>query len=56
MPLTEYIAETMHILQNKPAATEILVERAKLMRFAERSGGFDALFQQFNPARAAQTP
>ena len=48
MPLDAYIAETMSILKHSPEATEILVERAKPMRFAERGGGFDEFFTNFN--------
>jgi uncharacterized oxidoreductase len=47
MPLNEYISETMAILKNFPEATEVLVERAKPMRFAER-GDYDAFFSRFN--------
>jgi uncharacterized oxidoreductase len=47
MPLKEYIAETMAILTDSPEATEILVERAKPMRLAER-GDYDAFFTRFN--------
>ena len=52
MPLDEYIAETMSILKNSPDATEILVERAKPMRFAERGGVYDAFFTNFNEGSA----
>ena len=48
MPLDEYTAETMSILKNSPETTEIVVERAKLLRFAERDGDFDAFFTKFN--------
>jgi uncharacterized oxidoreductase len=47
MPLNEYIAETMAILKDSPDATEIVSERAKAMRFAER-GDYDAFFGRFN--------
>jgi uncharacterized oxidoreductase len=47
MPLRDYIAETMAILKNSPEVTEVLVERAKLMRFAER-GDYDAFFRKYN--------
>ena len=47
MPLKEYISETMDVLKNFPEATEIVIERAKLMRFAER-GDFDAFFTRYN--------
>ena len=58
MPLQEFIDETMSLLQNSPDATEILVERVKPLRFAEKSGGFDEVFKHLNermaPARAGQ--
>jgi uncharacterized oxidoreductase len=47
MPLKEYIAETMAILKEFPEATEIVVERAKRFRFAER-GDYDALYKTVN--------
>jgi len=47
MPLAEYIAETMALLKDKPEATEIIVERAKPMRFAER-GDYDSFFKRYN--------
>jgi uncharacterized oxidoreductase len=53
MPLAEFIAETMSILQSSPDATEIRVERVKPLRFAESTGGYDALFKNFNDAFAA---
>ena len=46
MPLKDFIAETMHILKTSPDAIEICVERAKLWRFAEANGSYDALFKQ----------
>jgi uncharacterized oxidoreductase len=48
MPLEEFITEVMSILKNSPDATEILVERVKPLRFAEKNGGFDAFFKNFN--------
>jgi uncharacterized oxidoreductase len=53
MPLAEYIAETMSILTNSPGAVEICMERVKPLRFAERSGGYEAFFQNFNDAMTA---
>ena len=52
MPLKDFIAETMHILENSPDATEILVERVKPLRFAEVNGGYDAFFKNFNDMMA----
>ena len=53
MPLQEFIAETMKILNGSPDATEICVERVKPLRFAERNGGYDAFVAHFNDAMAA---
>jgi uncharacterized oxidoreductase len=47
MPLAEYIAETMAMLQNNPDATEIVAERARPMRFAE-SGDYDSFYERYN--------
>jgi len=41
MPLKEYIAETMQILETQPEAVENCVERAQSLRFAEATGSFD---------------
>jgi uncharacterized oxidoreductase len=56
MPLEEYIAETMRILKDSPDTTEVLVERVKPMRFAERNGAYDEFFQGFNDQVAASQP
>ena len=45
MPLRDFIAETMQILQSQPEAREICVERVKALRFAEANGSFAAAFQ-----------
>ena len=50
MPLNEFISETMAILRNEPAATEIVVERCKPLRFAAESGNFHAAFEGLNRA------
>ncbi len=54
LPLEDFIAETMNILETSPDVTEVLVERVKPLRFAEISGGYDAFFKQFNDAVSAQ--
>jgi uncharacterized oxidoreductase len=38
MPLADYIAEVMALIEADPHADEILVERVKPLRFAERDG------------------
>jgi uncharacterized oxidoreductase len=53
MPLQDYIAETMSILKSAPDATEILVERVKPLRFAERGDNYHAFFKKFNDTIAA---
>ena len=47
MPLVEYISEAMAILKQSPDAAEILVERAKPLRFALK-GDYDAFFTRYN--------
>lgn len=53
MPLDEFIAETMTLLQTKPEAEEIIVERAKGFRFAERDGAYDEIYSAFNEKMVA---
>ena len=53
MPLDEYIAEIIAILKNSPDTAEVVSERAKAMRFAER-GDYDAFFVSFNEGFAAR--
>lgn len=53
MPLDEYIAETMTLLQRQPQAAEIVVERARPFRFAERDGVYDDIYPAFNQAITA---
>jgi uncharacterized oxidoreductase len=53
MPVDEYITETMMLLQTQPDADEIVVERVKGFRFAERDGGYDDIYPAFNQAITA---
>jgi uncharacterized oxidoreductase len=48
MPLDEYISETMALLQTQPEADEIIVDRVKGFRFAERDGRYDDVYPAFN--------
>ncbi|HEY2504236.1 MAG TPA: SDR family NAD(P)-dependent oxidoreductase [Mycobacterium sp.] len=50
MPLDEYVSETMSLLQTQPQADEIVVERVKAFRFAERDGVYDDIYPAFNEA------
>jgi uncharacterized oxidoreductase len=43
----------MTLLQTKPEAEEIIVERAKGFRFAERDGAYDEIYPAFNEATTA---
>jgi uncharacterized oxidoreductase len=54
MPLDEYIAETMTLLQTAPDAEEIVVEAAKAFRFAERNGSFDEVYPILNERMTAE--
>jgi uncharacterized oxidoreductase len=53
MPLDEYVSETMSLLQTQPQADEIVVERVKAFRFAERDGVYDDIYPAFNEAMTA---
>jgi uncharacterized oxidoreductase len=53
MPLDEYIAETISLLQTQPEADEIIVERVRPFRFAERDGVYDEIYLALNEATAA---
>jgi uncharacterized oxidoreductase len=45
MPLAEYIAEVMQFFDNpNPSGSEVLVERVKALRFAERSQDYERIF------------
>jgi uncharacterized oxidoreductase len=48
MPLDEYINETITLLQTEPQADEIIVERVKGLRFAERDGTYDDIYLALN--------
>jgi uncharacterized oxidoreductase len=52
MPLRDYIAEVMGILQTQPAVSEICVERVKYLRFATERGEYDAVFEKLNASFA----
>jgi len=52
MPLQDFIAETMQILRDDPDVKEVLVERVKPLRFAER-GDYQGFFKMFNDRAAA---
>jgi uncharacterized oxidoreductase len=53
MPLDDFVAEAMGLLQSQPEADEIVVDRAKPFRFAERDGKYDEIYPTFNEAITA---
>ncbi|PLZ01024.1 oxidoreductase [Burkholderia sp. WAC0059] len=56
MPLAEFVAEVMEILQTQPDAREVLVKRVLPLRFAAEQGieKYHEQFRGFNDAFAAQ--
>ena len=48
MPLDAFIAEVMHILDTQPEAGEVIVERCRPLRFAERNGKMDEMVEAIN--------
>ena len=46
MPLAEFIAEVMALLESQPETGEIIVERCKPLRFAAENGQVAAIFAQ----------
>ena len=54
-PLDEYIEQAMAILEHEPNAHEVVVERARALRFAADGGSknYDAAYEQYNSRAAA---
>lgn len=48
MPLEDYIAEVISILESDPDTKEIQVERVKFLRYAEARGDYDAVVNTLN--------
>jgi len=48
MPLADYITETISILDSPPVSGEILVERVHPLRWAEKNGNFQQIFDTLN--------
>ncbi|WP_329003892.1 SDR family NAD(P)-dependent oxidoreductase [Kribbella sp. NBC_00709] len=48
MPLDEYLDETMSILQHQPDVTEILVDRVRFLRHAERENRYESVVAALN--------
>ena len=50
LPLEDFINEVLSLLTAQPTPPEILVERVKFLRFAEKEGRFDKTLAILNPA------
>jgi uncharacterized oxidoreductase len=50
MPLEEFIAEVMGLLESQPDAKEIQVERVKFLRYGEARGDYDHVVGTLNAA------
>ncbi|BBY74909.1 oxidoreductase [Mycolicibacterium parafortuitum] len=50
MPLPDFVAEVMQILESQPEAKEIQVERVKFLRYAEARGEYDKVVATVNSA------
>lgn len=48
MPLGDFIAEVMTLLETQPDAQEILVERVKFLRYGEARGDYDQVVATLN--------
>jgi uncharacterized oxidoreductase len=48
MPLDAFIAEVMGLLESQPDAHEILVDRVKFLRMAERENRYDQTYETLN--------
>ncbi|PXY30619.1 SDR family oxidoreductase [Prauserella flavalba] len=50
MPLDEFVAEVMTILENRPDAKEVQVERVKFLRYGEARGDYEQVVAALNAA------
>jgi short-subunit dehydrogenase involved in D-alanine esterification of teichoic acids len=48
MPLEEFIAEAVALLESEPDAKEIQVERVKFLRYGEARGDYDQVVATLN--------
>ena len=48
MPLSHFVDEVFAIIEDRPTPPEILVEKVKMQRFAERENRFDATLKTMN--------
>jgi short-subunit dehydrogenase involved in D-alanine esterification of teichoic acids len=50
MPLEDFIAETVGLIESRPDAREIQVEQVKFLRYAEVRGEYDQVVATLNHA------
>ncbi|MFI2649700.1 SDR family oxidoreductase [Micromonospora fulviviridis] len=50
MPLDEFVAEVVALIESQPDATEIQVERVKFLRYGEARGDYDQVVATLNAA------
>ncbi|MEH0983129.1 SDR family oxidoreductase [Micromonospora sp. CPCC 205556] len=50
VPLDEFVAEVLGLLETQPEAKEIQVERVKFLRYAEARGDYDQVVETLNAA------
>ncbi|MFE1291484.1 SDR family oxidoreductase [Streptomyces sp. NPDC058751] len=48
MPLDEFVAEVMDLIESRPDAKEIQVERVKFLRYGEARGDYDQVVETLN--------
>lgn len=53
MPLDEFVAEVVDVLENHPEDDEILVERVKFLRYGEARGDYDDVVATLNSSDPA---
>lgn len=54
MPLEDFLSETMTLLRDNPEAQEIIVERAKFIRYAEANGTYSSVLGMLSAVSASR--
>ncbi|MEV6196387.1 SDR family NAD(P)-dependent oxidoreductase [Streptomyces sp. NPDC051920] len=55
MPLDEFVAEVMSLIESQPDAKEIQVERVKFLRYGEARGDYDQVVRTLNAPQPAHS-
>lgn len=55
MPLDEFVAEVMSLIESQPDAREIQVERVKFLRYGEARGDYDQVVRTLNAPQPAHS-